>query len=681
VARDIPIGNGNLLVAFDRGYRIRDFYFPHVGQENHTGADPFRFGVWRNGRFAWVPEGWTLSLNYLDETMVTDVALENPDLGLGMRSNDIVDFHENVFLRKLTVTNTSGEEADVRVFFCHDFHIYGNDIGDTAVFRPETGSLVHYKDRRYFLINVFRAGRFGIRHFATGQKEHGPYKGTWKDAEDGSLSGNPIAQGSVDSVISVRLCLGPGKSETFFYWISAGKSLSEVMELNTKIMAKTPARLLKRTHDYWRLWAGKENLNFGLLPSSVTDLYRRSLLIIRTQIDHTGSITAANDSDAIAFNRDTYSYMWPRDGALTAHALDLAGYPEISRSFFALAARIIEKEGFFLHKYNPSGTPASSWHPWLKDGRPQLPIQEDETALVVWALWRHYLLYRDIEFIKPLYRPLIKRAGNLMLRFRDLETGLPLPSYDLWEERHGVLTFTTSAVYGGLVGAAGFTRAFGEDSLADEFGEAAERMRNAMDRYLYLPEEGRFARMIRMEDGEVAEVDSTVDSSLFGLFAFGAYGPEDERVVSTMKQVHEKLRLRTPSGGIARYEDDGYYRVSDKTTGNPWFISTLWLAWHHIASARGMEGLDKALDILEWTASRAMPSGVLSEQIDPFTGGPLSVSPLTWSHATFVTVVHKYLERFLEIERCEACGHPLHSKFADRYTARPGQSGGPEKNI
>jgi len=162
-----------------------------------------------------------------------------------------------------------------------------------------------------------------------------------------------------------------------------------------------------------------------------------------------------------------------------------------------------------------------------------------------------------------------------------------------------------------------------------------------------------------MENGEVTEVDSTVDSSLFGAFAFGAYGPEDEKVVSTMRQVYAKLHLDTPSGGLARYEDDGYYRVSEKTTGNPWFISTLWLAWHQVASAADKAGLEKALEILEWTASRAMPSGVLSEQIDPFTAGPLSVSPLTWSHATFVTVVHKYIERLMEMEKCRTCGRPI----------------------
>ena len=43
--RDIPVGNGRLLVTFDDRYQVRDIYFPHVGQENHAGAGPCRFGV------------------------------------------------------------------------------------------------------------------------------------------------------------------------------------------------------------------------------------------------------------------------------------------------------------------------------------------------------------------------------------------------------------------------------------------------------------------------------------------------------------------------------------------------------------------------------------------------------------------------------------------------------------
>ena len=51
--RDLLIGNGSLVVAFDSKYRLADLYFPHVGQENHAGA-PSRFGVWVDGTMSWV---------------------------------------------------------------------------------------------------------------------------------------------------------------------------------------------------------------------------------------------------------------------------------------------------------------------------------------------------------------------------------------------------------------------------------------------------------------------------------------------------------------------------------------------------------------------------------------------------------------------------------------------------
>jgi hypothetical protein len=53
--------------------------------------------------------------------------------------------------------------------------------------------------------------------------------------------------------------------------------------------------------------------------------------------------------------------------------------------------------------------------------------------------------------------------------------------------------------------------------------------------------------------------------------------------------------------------------------------------------------------------SRALPSGVLAEQVHPYTGQPISVSPLTWSHATFVAVVADYLHKLQEFEEAS---HP-----------------------
>ncbi|PIP67811.1 MAG: glycoside hydrolase family 15 [Candidatus Omnitrophica bacterium CG22_combo_CG10-13_8_21_14_all_43_16] len=659
--RDIPVGNGNMLIAFDNNYILREFYFPRVGQENHTKGEPFRFGVWVNGKFKWISEGWEKSLDYLDDTLVTNVTLINNELKVKITAHDLVDFHENIYVKKLTVENLSSELQEVRLFLCHDFHIYGNDIGDTAAFRPEVNGLLHYKGERYFLINACANKKCGIDQFATGHKEQQGAEGTWKDAEDGILSGNPITQGSVDSCIAIHLKLKAKASDTCFYWVCAGRNWNEVKILNSVIWEKTPEVILKRTLDYWKLWVDKEELNYGLLPEKITWLYKRSLLITRTQIDNGGAIIAGNDSDVVQFNRDTYSYMWPRDGALVAYALDLAGYSEITRRFFNFCAQVIDKEGYFLHKYTPSGAVASSWHPWLKDKKPQIPIQEDETALVIWALWNHYNIFKDIEFIKPLYKHLIKNAADFMLRYRDNKTKLPLPSYDLWEERQGILTFTVSAVYAGLMAAASFAQAFGETDVSKSYERGAFEIREAMDKYLYLEKEKRFARMINFNNDKI-EIDATIDASLYGVFAFGAYSADDKKVVSTMEQIYEKLWCNTEVGGLCRYENDSYHRVSNDVTGNPWFITTLWLAQYYIARARSRGELDKSLSIMQWVKNHALRSGCLAEQVNPYTNEPISVSPLTWSHGTFILTVQEYINKLLEIEKCTACTQSKYSK-------------------
>src|SRR5438445_8818241 len=102
--RDIPIGNGNVLIAFDKDSILREFYYPHVGLENHTG-DPFRFGVWTGDRFSWIPDGWQIRRDYIDNTLVTNVELTNDELGLRIWVNDLVDSETNIYLKKFTIEN------------------------------------------------------------------------------------------------------------------------------------------------------------------------------------------------------------------------------------------------------------------------------------------------------------------------------------------------------------------------------------------------------------------------------------------------------------------------------------------------------------------------------------------------------------------------------------------------
>ena len=654
--RDLPLGNGDFLVTFDARYQLRDIFYPNVGLENHTVGEPSRFGIWIDGQFAWTgDDGWERHINYEHETLVGDTDLVHAKLGVSLHFRDAVDFDRNLYFKEVTVEDTSGKDRQVRLFQHFDAHLLGNDTGDSAYYDPRCQAVVHYKGRRYFLISGSSGGSaYGLSSFAIGQKDAPGKEGTWRDAEDGELSRNPVAQGSIDSVGMVAVSVPAKGSATAVFWIAAGQAYEDVRELDKLVRERTPASFLARTKDYWRLWANKDESITDHLPDEICGLYKRSTLVIRTQVDNRGAIIAGNDSDVLRFNRDTYSYLWPRDGALVADALDLAGYGEVTRRFFFLCGELITREGYLLHKYNPDGSLGSSWHAWsTPDGRLELPIQEDETGLPIWALWQHYERDRDIEFIRALYRKLVRTGADFMATYREPRTKLPAPSFDLWEERRGIHAFTTAAVWAGLTAARNFAVAFGQHELAKRYAVAAQEIRDAALTHLWDADRGRFVRTVTvLPDGTIVK-DATIDISLAGIFLFGLLPASDERMISTMHAIEQRLSVKTPVGGIARYENDYYFQVSSdiaSVPGNPWFVATLWLAEHYIAIATTPEDLERPRVYLDWCASRALPSGILSEQVHPYTGEPLSVSPLTWSHAAFVSAVQHYARRSGQIK-------------------------------
>jgi glucoamylase len=667
VPRDIPVSNGSFLIAFDSEYQIRDVYFPYVGQENHAGWGPCRFGVWVDNRIYWTSDPtWQRSLKYLKETLATDVSLISEAARIRIQCNDCIDFNRNVFVRKIRVSNLSDRKREVRLFLQQDLSMYGTKVGDTAYYDPRVAAVVHYRGARYLLASFCRKDKngkdeHGVDSFATGTCGFRGAEGTWRDAEDGILGGNPISQGAVDSTIGLSMTLESGETGECYYYLEASQSLDEMRKLHDIVKARSPAGMLERTIGYWKAWVNSPAHNFGNLPPKVQELFKRSLLVVRTQIDNHGAVIAANDSDIMQFSRDTYSYAWPRDAALVCHAMDLAGYPDVTRRFYTWCREILTDEGYMLHKYNPDGTPASSWHPWMVDGKERLPIQEDQTALVLWAMWRHFWMYRDVEYVRPLYHSLICKSADFMVSFRDPETHLPLPSYDLWEERYGVHTYTVATVYGGLVAARNFAQTFGDHERAERYGRAAAEVREAMAKHLWSESLGRFIRrLVPTEKGW--EVDATIDASLFAIFKFHAFEATDPRVASTMDAVAKALWVNTPVGGLARYENDTYHRVSSDrraVPGNPWFVCTIWLADYYISRGSTVEQLKEAVPIFEWAASHALESGILAEQVDPYTNRPLSVSPLTWSHGTFVLTLMKYLQKLEDLHRCPTCGRSV----------------------
>lgn len=672
--RSLVIGNGQVLATFDDSLQMRDLYYPYVGMEDQTTyGNVHHVGVMVEGKgFSWFGDGqWKVTVRYDEDTLSGNSEVQNDTLGIRIQIQDYVHPVHNVLLRHFTVQSTDGQTKKVRLFFNHDFHIYGDKQKDTAFYEPYTNCMIHYREKRYFLVGGqtnkptecvvgAKGGKYasilrsmeelnscGISSYTTGKADYRGLEGTWRDAEDGELSRHPIEQGSVDSTVAIH-CIVNAEPTEVVLWLCLGKSLDEVLKLQQIVLLETPERLHRNAKNYWKSWSHKIPRSFGSLSQEVISLYYRSLLMIRTHVDNHGGIVAAADADIMAFNRDTYTYVWPRDGAFVSLALDRAGYGEVTRKFFKFCTQIQMPDGYMLHKYNPDGSPGSSWHAWFRDGEPQLPIQEDETALVIYAMWKHFLINQDFEFLQDLFERFIRKAAQFIVDFREEETGLPLPSYDPWEEHRGIFTYTTATTIAGLNAASQIADILGHHQHAERYKQTAETMKQAMLTHLYDEETKRFYKKIKRKDGKTIEKDLTPDMSMSALWLLDVLPADNPRVVSTMNQLVEMLTVHTQVGGLARYTNDHYQEVvpvSKEIPGNPWIITTLWHAQWKIALAKDAAELDSAKKMIEWVQKYASPAGILAEQLHPHTGAPLSVAPLTWSHATYIETVLKYLEK------------------------------------
>lgn len=378
----INLGNGTVLIGLDKFAQIKDFYYHYPGLENHVSENlTHKIGIFVDGKFSWVDDGsWSFHTLSKSDAMESDITLKSDNLGIELHFSDCVYNEKNIFIREIKVRNLFDRRRSLKLFFNQQFNISQTHTGETAFYDPRDECIIHYKGRRVFLINTIGTKR-GFDDYSVGLLGIEGKDGTFRDAEDGVLSKNPIEHGAVDSVIALDLDIEAKADFLVYYWICVAKSIAKVKSLNEEVLVRHPHEILVSTSNYWKAWVTLRNFSFYGLSDEAKGLFNKSLFNIRSHFADNGGIIASGDSEMLQFGRDYYEYVWPRDAALTIFSLIKAGDLNASKRFFKFCEDTVTAEGYFMHKYRPDKSLGSSWHPWIRDGKEQFPIQEDALYL------------------------------------------------------------------------------------------------------------------------------------------------------------------------------------------------------------------------------------------------------------------------------------------------------------
>lgn len=639
MARPIVLSNGELHVGINKYGLVHDFYYPYVGLENHSAGKDLRHrvGVWVDGSVSWLDDegAWDFEFKYPHHSLIGHTIARNESIGVILEFDDTVDFASTAFMRNIHVINDRSESRNIRLFM-HQAFVIGDSRSntDTAQYLPDSKAILHYRGRRAFVISGNYKGE-SFDQFTTGLFDIEGREGTYRDADDGELSGCAVEHGRVDSTIRFNLTVEGHSSERVDYWIAAGRSTREALFVHKRLQTDGTQSRFNETAHSWHKWLAPAEKIAEKLPEEYRQAFIRSVMIVKSHIDKRGAVIASTDTTMLNYSRDAYGYSWPRDGAYAIWPLIRMGYEAEAWRFFEFSRRGLHPSGYLMHKYASDGSLGSSWHPYVhNDDEVAPPIQEDETALVLFVFVQFYKLNPKQSLLTEFYESMIVPMADWMASYVDNHTGLPRESYDLWEEVFETTTYTTAVTYAALQGAAELADIAEDADRAVGWRAAADDMYAGAHKHLFNEERQAFRKGLSVRRGEIY-YDNTIDSSsLFGAFMFGLFPVGSDELTAAVATYEERFSS-DETIGVPRYEDDAYCRDDPSITGNYWFITTLWMSQYYSETGQ----LDKAKRIIDWTLDHSIYGGILSEQLSPTDLTPRSVAPLMWSHAELIATL------------------------------------------
>lgn len=422
-------------------------FWPNVDHDQHVAE--LRLGLRQDGTVSWLDEEpFSWQQEYAGRTSILRTVACAEDCEVEITDLAIPD--EPILLRRVRCSPPSGARS--LVLICRP-SLDGSSTAGGAYVDPDTGALLFYRRGALLAVAVvpWQEGRPG--------RARGEIR-SLAETDDGRTDGTVAHRAPVEGL----LCADIG-DEVVVLAAFAPTPAEALSLLEERAQAPFQATRVERCkHD--RRCLARAHRPARRLPG-IAELYDRSLLTLALLTDaHTGATIAAPEFDPSFVHCGGYGFVWPRDLVYVVLALLAAGRDTMAASALRWLARHQAPEGLWLQRYWTDGSLAPSWS----------LHQIDETGAVLFAYEAAWRELEDHDLDRELW-PSARAAAEFLSRFLDPDTGLPLPSVDLWEKRDGQHSYSAAAVYGGLAAAAAMALRH-EPKRAGRYAEAAARVRS-----------------------------------------------------------------------------------------------------------------------------------------------------------------------------------------------------------
>ena len=616
---DAIIGNKEITASFTKKGELIRLFYPNTDYRQFI--DFFHTGIKVNDSsmiYLHDDINNTYKQYYTENTNILNTEILNTYFELKILQTDFVCSDKNVLIKRYKMKNKNN--IDLQISFLIHSGLITNENNQVSGYFKNNTLFQYMHDYTFAIYSNKTINNSQINNNAT-------------NIEEGIIGDKDYIGMSNDSSISFDLgVLKPNEEIEFCIYVNINhgaeiKTTEAKIEEIKKIDYK---KELDKTKRYWEKYV--KDHDTIKLPNSNTKymekiekIYKRTILLYPLLTNHlTGGISAAIEIDEERTKCGRYSYCWPRDGIFITNALDILGMEKETEKFYKTFCKTTQsKNGMWEQRFYTDGTLAPCWG-----------YQIDETASVVYGVYNHYEHTNNLKFLKDTLKMCENATKYLKKYTQDLLEGKEeeYKSYDLWEENEGIHTYSLAAIFSSFEV---MIKIY--EKVKPEFKENRLKIEKIEKELIILKE-----YLVKIKDyilknlydnnkkSFIRNKDGKIDISLLGLVTpFKVFAPKEKKILNTIEKMD--LSIRTYTGGYLRYEGDNY------VGGNPWIISSLWMANYYIEAGNKK----KARECFEFVVKTATEHGFLAEQIDNSTMQAKWVIGLGWSHAMFIDVLQK----------------------------------------